>query len=150
MQKDSHPVLYYLEGILLLLGKDAINDSGVLERVAVIYKKILDQGIIMNNLKSKQYYRSDVIAQSIRIGSLLYLHGNLSEIDYETVEQNLSYLIENFVCEGYVSFFRKDEINNYLNAWCAMFTFQAIDLFIGSKEKMLLECKPKLVYQSIY
>lgn len=150
IKKDSHPIFYYLEGLLLLSGKKFFKDTGIIDYVANIFVQLLAQGAVSNNSTTKEYMRSDVLSQQIRIGSLLYSYGKLTKPEYLAVEKLVYYLIDNFYDEGYICFFEKDNPNNYYNAWCAMFAYQALDLFLNSKENMNEYSDAEFFYQSIY
>ncbi len=150
IKKDSHPIFYYLEGLLLLSGKNFIKDTSIIDYVTSIYIQLLAQGTISNNSTTKEYMRSDVLSQQIRIGSILYSYGKLTKSEYSAIEKLVDYLIDNFYDEGYICFFEKDTPNNYYNAWCAMFAYQALDLFLNSKEKMIESSNADFFYQSVY
>lgn len=137
LKTDTHPLMYYLEGIIILSDIDLVNtiNSHHLEKAVTIYKKIIricKKNFLMDNLCTGTYCRSDVLAQFVRVGILLDVKGQLNEEERKYVFDILKFSIDTFVENGKVCFFEKDKNQNYYNVWCAMFLCQAIDLFCVS------------------
>ena len=131
---DMHPTHYYLEGAATtaLHGYSDIS----LEQVAGIYRRIMKHqmpdGCLPSNLVSPDaVVRSDVIAQALRIGSILRDLGYLTDAqELEQLDRLYAALLKFIAPSGAVSFFPIDGAHpTFWNAWCAMFAHQALALY---------------------
>ncbi len=136
MDIDSHPLLYYLEGLALasdftFLYKNFPANN--FEKIHYVFKKLLvisDDVGLLDNPKRGSYRRSDVLAQFVRIGLLLRMKNMLSDEELLSLKNILDDILERFYMDGNVLFFDKERGNNNINAWCAMFLYQAIDFYL--------------------
>jgi hypothetical protein len=125
-----HPTLYYIEGLIQI---GLLSDQSILlEAAAQTYWTIIAQlpgEVPPENLQSEPLrFRSDVIAQCLRMGSLLV---SMNLIEGQAIERILS------ACRvGLHKFIRTDgavafqipghgECSQW-NSWCAMFSLQAL------------------------
>lgn len=156
LETDSHPLMYYLEGLILLSNLDSndLKNTDVLERAVLIYKKIIENcknGLLRDNLLTGTYHRSDVLAQFVRMGAILDIKGYLDEDEKNYVRCIFESIIDKFVENGKVCFFEKNNKQNYYNTWCAMFLYQAIEFFnissdIETKSNFLIESMSKRIF----
>lgn len=131
-KKDSHPIMYFFEGTLLLLNKQNLlinNQKDINDIVSKFKCLIVENKVLYNNPTQKEYIRSDVLAQVVRIGSLLYMYNHIPQESFEIIKTNLQFLLEHFYENGFICFYDKKVECNFYNIWCGMFTVQAIDFF---------------------
>lgn len=137
LEKDCHPIMYFFEGALLLLKKQNIlikNQEDINDLVSKFKCLIKENMVLYNNPTQKEYIRSDVLAQVVRIGSLLYMYNQIPQEFFEIIKINLQFLLEHFYENGFICFYDKKVERNFYNTWCGMFTAQAIDFFCKAME----------------
>lgn len=131
LKRDSHPIMYYMEGILLFNTKKFERSKNALKKITKYYLKILQSDeVITNNFYRKQYIRSDVLAQAVRVGCILHILGEITEVEFGKVKSLLEYLLNQFYEEGYICYTERNDSPNFYNTWCEMFSYQAIDFFL--------------------
>jgi hypothetical protein len=123
---DLHPLLYCLEGELLL---GAYEAAGPRAELAGAYKRLMAHqrvdGSLPGSLEAdERAVRADVVAQALRIGALLRAHGALEDEGWpQRLEGLAATLLTHVGRDGSVAFHRGDARGN---AWAAMFAHQAL------------------------
>ncbi len=136
LKTDSHPLMYYLEGILLLCecgNFDEIKMKKYQKKAKEVYLNIIQligDDLLLDNPTTGTYVRSDVLAQFVRIGVLLINNELLPAETMNYIKRILDYICDKHVVEGRVCFFDKNKDENFYNTWCAMFLYQALDYFL--------------------
>lgn len=129
-----HPVFYFLEGLLFhsICGYDP---EGI-GKVVGIYERIMELQDSSGYLPAGPGVgpapcRSDVIAQALRIGSVLRRFGHLSGARWDAKLRGLANALLDFVStQGAVSQYPiRAPYMQCWNAWCSMFAYQALLLY---------------------
>jgi hypothetical protein len=127
---DLHPLLYCLEGELLLGACEAARPQGEL---AGAYERLMAHQRADGSLPGAldggdQAVRADVLAQAVRIGALLRAHGALDGDAWRRRLDGLARaLLSHIRSDGSVAFHRGDGRGN---AWAAMFAHQALVAYV--------------------
>ena len=128
---ELHPLLYGLEG-LLVAGES-------LDSVEQIYRRLLElqaaDGSLPSTVDRPGEVRSDVLAQALRVGSLLRADGRLREDEWTARLDALAGALLRHVRDDGGVLFATDQ--GVANAWCAMFTHQALLLHSRAKSGAL-------------
>jgi hypothetical protein len=124
---DLHPVLYCLEGELLMDGRD----SAPREQLAGGYKRLIAHqradGSVPGSLRADEAtMRADVLAQALRTGALLRRQGLEGEVSQRRLDGLATALLSHVRRDGSVAFHRGDGRGN---AWAGMFAHQALCLY---------------------
>lgn len=133
---DSHPLMYYLEGILLLCEMGDLDDvkkKRYQQKAREVYLNVIhliSDDLLLDNPTAGTYVRSDVLAQFVRIGVLLINDDLLPVETMNYIKCILDYICDKHIVEGRVCFFDKEQDENFYNTWCAMFLYQALDYFL--------------------
>jgi hypothetical protein len=132
--EDLHPTLYYLEGLVAFALQD--YEAGLWAKIAKLFETLmsyqgLDHTLPANPATARNQVRADVLAQALRIGCILKSQGYLEGLDWE---HQLSGLYENLLgfmgAEGAISFHPlTEQYPQHWNAWCTMFTHQALSFY---------------------
>jgi hypothetical protein len=121
---DLHPTLYSLEGLVQLdhlLGRPSYTNLAASEYLGLLKNGMADELL-------GAHARSDVIAQALRLGVLLA--DRLQALDTHALLARLSERLSDHIGEdGSVSFRSDRTLPQELNAWCAMFTYQALHYY---------------------
>lgn len=138
-----HPHSYSAEG-LLYVGDKLNNNEYILSAVKACewaLKNQLSNGGIPyyyeNNGHGIPYERVDVLAQTLRLGCLLYSMKRLEEKYVDNLKRLKDRLCEFQITKGAKEekgafFFGTDydgNQRNHANSWCSMFAFQALDMY---------------------
>lgn len=136
LNSDGHPLMYYLEGCVLLSNNPTLGSNTrkqLLQKAVHVFKRIAEiiryEGLNQVLFRNTEY-RSDVLCQFARLGFSLMLIDQLDTSWFEFLKEILEYVINNFVIDGKVLFFDKNTSENYINAWSAMFLYQALDFVV--------------------
>lgn len=122
---DLHPTLYFLEGAVQLAVRDGRRDCW--QAAYRLFQRVLElqlpSGGLPEHPASKEQ-RSDVIAQALRIGTILAGYGAMVAPDSLAA---LAGAYQEYVRhDGAVAFRRPESDGNHWNAWAAMFGLQAL------------------------
>lgn len=129
---ELHPLLYHVEGLLLL------GDAGAGSRrwglAAEIFDEIMARQRSDGDLPSsfsdeRAEPRSDVTAQALRIGTLLVEAGYLPGRRLRRLGGLADALRGYADPRGGVRFRRADAAQRHVNVWCTVFAYQALALF---------------------
>ncbi len=129
---DLHPLFYFMEG-MVLLGLSR-SDEEALKSAAKVFEFVMRSqkanGALPAQLgDASAPERSDVVAQALRMGCILMDLGLLGNSESEVAQRlgALARCLSRFIDRrGAVSFFEIGGGNQeYWNAWCAMFSYQA-------------------------
>lgn len=125
--QELHPLLYALEGMLLVTGRAANGDAlCVVERLVSRLMELQAPDGTLPETIDGGIVRSDVIAQALRVCLLLrgrqYLTG---QVWTDRVDRLTDALLGFVRQDGGVLFSREQSISN---TWCAMFALQALYL----------------------
>jgi hypothetical protein len=131
LKGETHPILYYLEGLLLAGAYDI--DEEAWSQAAFVYNRLMEAQLPEGSLPSRlndtgTAIRSDVLAQALRIGSILRSRGYLSHFWEEklaTLAMSLKSFVQN---DGSVQFCR-DGRARHRNTCSAIFSHQALCFF---------------------
>jgi len=131
---DLHPAFYYLEGMLVLGMHDCNTEyHSVATR---LYSRIMEhqteEGCLPATVGSgTPIVRSDVVAQALRIGTILKDLGYIAGPEWDRKLRKLAESLAKFVTsEGLTSFYPiGDGSPKHWNAWCAMVTYQALSFY---------------------
>jgi hypothetical protein len=130
---EAHPLLYSIEG-LMLCGY-YLRDPSLWRTAAETYARLLDYqaadgGLAASVPDSGSVQRSDVIAQTLRIGCLLRHLGHLKP-NWDSRLEGLASALDRFLLtDGAVSFLDPQvAASTHRNTWCAMFAHQAYWLY---------------------
>lgn len=135
----------------VLGGRDGIQAVSRVTRLFQQIQRITEDGPFMDNPLHGTYLRSDVLAQLVRIGSLLKLGGCLGQEGMVYIKYILDYAIDAFVADGRVCFFEKERPDNFYNTWCAMFLCQAISLYqIASSSEPFADAEVNRICQRVF
>ena len=120
---ELHPLLYGLEGLIL--------SGQSLDSVEQIYRRLLAlqtaDGSLPALVDGSGGVRSDVLAQALRIGALLRGADRLPGDDWtRRLDALAAALLRHVRPDGGVLFATDQDV---ANAWCAMFTHQALLLY---------------------
>ncbi|MBI3252149.1 MAG: hypothetical protein HYZ52_02360 [Candidatus Omnitrophica bacterium] len=158
LEDDSthlHPHCYTLEGLVYAyhhLGHHEL--AAPLRRgMAWLLKAVGDDGSISTFYKNRRFdfhERSDIVAQALRIGSLLYGLNVYRTPGLSSVLERIRRHLELFIYrrpsgqKGGVLYGAATDglVRMHLNAWCGMFAIQSIvmhESFVGRKRKVSLE-----------
>ncbi len=129
---DTHPILYYLEG-LLLAGAHGIDDEAwplaALAYTTLMKAQLPEGGLPPRLNDSRAPLRSDVLAQALRAGCVLRDKGCLSPSRWNLRLEQLAMNLMPFVQDdGSVEFCRNAN-QGHRNTWSAIFTHQALCFF---------------------
>lgn len=125
---DTHPILYSLEG-LVLAGAHG-RDEGAWQLAARLYSRLMEAQLTEGGLPSCLNDtctppRSDVLAQALRVGSILRSRNCLNGSGWEERLASLATALRSFVQnDGSVQFCREGK-ERHRNTWCALFSHQA-------------------------
>lgn len=133
---DLHPMLYYLEGLLDFALR--AGDARILSDIEAQWMHMLGLQAPDGSLRSKfggpsADVRSDVVAQALRLGTLLRQLGYLPGSEWAHRLGSLAAALATFIgADGAVAFrspSRAMAAPTQWNAWCAMFAYQALTLY---------------------
>ncbi|HTD38420.1 MAG TPA: hypothetical protein VK669_12965 [Candidatus Limnocylindrales bacterium] len=130
---ELHPLLYHVEGLLLLGG--ALAEAAPRWRLAAeIFDEIMARQRSDGDLPSsfsdeRAEPRSDVTAQALRIGTLLVQAGYLPGRRLRRLGGLADALRGYADPSGGVRFRRADSAPRHVNVWCTVFAYQALSLF---------------------
>lgn len=131
---DLHSLFYCLEGLLIV--GNIMDTTSLWENTARIYTDVMayygSDGNFSFGISTEQVcFRSDVIAQALRIGIILKEIGLLHQTHWKEKLDRLYRCLARYVGQdGGVRFVPDDGISQtHWNVWCAMFAFQACDLY---------------------
>lgn len=140
LPNHPHPYLYFLEGLLIYAGH--CNDSDaikvVIQKSAPILASRFERCAVRSGVNHPfAITRSDVIAQIVRVGSVLISLGFDTAHGIERqVEKHHGDLAEFVGSDGAVYFSPKTAAHRrYRNTWSAMFAFQAFSFYNQLKKK---------------
>jgi hypothetical protein len=131
---DLHPLLYGLEGALLL---DACDSDGPRTELAGAFERLMAHqradGSLPGSLDAgEQLVRADVLAQALRVGVLLRSRGALDGDGWRQRLDGLARALASHIRhDGSVAFHRGDGRGN---AWAAMFAHQALVAYVCEAE----------------
>lgn len=128
----THPILYFLEGLLLAGAYEIDEEAWSL--AAGVYTKLMEAQSPEGSLPSRLNgtggpLRSDVLAQALRIGCILRSRGYLSQFRWEEKLAALATALEFFVQNDGPVQFCQDGIERHRNTWSAIFSHQALCFF---------------------
>jgi len=128
-----HPTLYALEGCLL--AGDAYLPLITKGFEAVIQLQGAD-GSLPESPDNAQPYRSDIIAQALRVGVLLEQRLQMPGRFQPALDQLATCLCQRITAIGYLPF--DPATSNQPNTWCAMFAEQALRLYRAMQQNQPL------------
>jgi hypothetical protein len=123
---ELHPLLYGLEGLLIL---EPAPSEHTIDVVEGLYERLLrlqaaDGSLPAASGGSSHEVRADVIAQALRVGALLRAARRLEGDTWRRRLDGLAtVLLQHVRADGGVSFSTDRDV---ANAWCAMFAHQAL------------------------
>ena len=129
---ELHPVLYGIEGLLML---SPPARAGALDAAERAYERLMEVQAPDRTLPSAAdgkggEVRADVVAQALRVGQLLRRAGRLGGDDWQRRLEALAGDVAAGVREdGGVLFSAEHQV---ANTWCAMFALQALELSRGA------------------
>lgn len=125
--QEAHPLLYAIEGMLILDGAAGGQGLADAERLFIRLMEMHDGGGILTETVSGGIVRSDVLAQALRAGLLLRGRQYLAGSQWTERLDRLAEALLDFVQpDGGVLFARDQRISN---TWAAMFAHQALYLY---------------------
>jgi hypothetical protein len=141
--QEVHPLLYGIEGMLILSGN---RDGQGLQIVERLFVRLMEDAQASDGTLSENIdcgiVRSDVLAQALRVGLLLRGRGHLTGSMWEDRLDRLADALLGFVRpDGGVLFSRNEAT---ANTRCALFALQALDL---SARKDTCEPTPTAAFQ---
>jgi hypothetical protein len=141
--QEVHPLLYGLEGMLILSGKRDGQGLQVVERLFVrLMEDVQASDGTLPETINRGIVRSDVLAQALRVGLLLRGRGHLTGSAWEDRLDRLADALLGFVRpDGGVVFSRDEAI---ANTRCTLFALQALYL---SARKDTREPAPTAAFQ---
>lgn len=123
---ELHPLLYGLEGLLML---QPAPTERTLDSVERAYERLLRLQAVDGSLPAaagSSEVRADVVAQALRVGALLRAAGRPPDADRgRRLDALADVLLRHVRADGGVLFSLDQDI---ANAWCAMFAHQALVL----------------------
>jgi hypothetical protein len=134
IQGDLHPLLYCLEGALLI---GACNTPRLRTELAGAYERLMAHqradGSLPGSLSpGQEVVRADVLAQALRVGALVRSRGALDGDDWRRRLDGLARaLCSHIRADGSVAFHHGDGRGN---AWAAMFAHQALVAYVREAE----------------
>lgn len=143
--EDLHPFYYYLEGFIL--SDVRANHWQDIFNVESIYSEVMRQQSLNGGLPASlaedcDEQRSDVIAQALRVGSILKSKGLIQGEQWDVKLDKLAASLEKYFLDGQgaVTFFEKNSSKPlFYNAWATMFTFQALYFYELATEGKALD-----------
>jgi hypothetical protein len=150
-----HPHLYSAEGLLYAgdyFGMERFIDSA---RKAVnwVLSSIKDDGGVPKKFTGTEfvpYYRSDILAQTLRLGSIFFGMGKSGEGGQEVLSKLRKCLVRFQYNRGnrqdggfYYGFTLDGNKKDHLNSWCTMFALQALmtyDEIVVKRQEKNMEC----------
>jgi hypothetical protein len=128
--QELHALLYGLEGMLILNGRDGDGSDGLLADAEAFYRRLMELQAADGTLPETVgggIVRSDVLAQALRVGMLLRGRGRLEGAQWNDRLHRLADALVGLVQpDGGVLFARHQDV---ANTWCAMFAHQALYLY---------------------
>jgi hypothetical protein len=125
--QELHPLLYGLEGILILDGAAGGPGLADAERLFIRLMDLQDADGVLTETVNGGIVRSDVLAQALRAGLLLRGRQYLADDRWNERLDRLADALLDFVQpDGGVLFARNQTISN---TWAAMFAHQALYLY---------------------
>lgn len=116
-----HPTLYYAEGVL---AADARYWAGVSPLLARLLKLANAEGALPESPDAPGVWRSDVVAQALRVGVLLQRHGVPGAPSRTRLDALAEVLVARVAADGSIPF--RSDAPPLANTWCAMFAEQAL------------------------
>ncbi|MFK0293153.1 hypothetical protein ACIQU6_22110 [Streptomyces sp. NPDC090442] len=127
----SHPALYALEG---LLQAEVAGHAEYHDELRHGYHELLDHadGGVLHEVAAdpSSRVRSDVLAQALRVGSVLAGRGELDGRHTDRLDEIARVLVSHVDPHGGTWFDRTGDAGARYNTWCAMFAHQAL-AFLG-------------------
>ena len=130
---ELHPLLYGLEGLLMLAPTGSEPGLEVVERAFERLAALqAPDGSLPAAVTGSATVRSDVLAQALRVGALLRAAGRLQDESWAPrLDALASALLRHVREDGSVLFTAEGD---FLNAWCAMFAHQALLLHARTRQ----------------
>jgi hypothetical protein len=122
-----HPTLYYLEGLLACDPRHWPGAAPLLARVLALDN---GRGELPESPHAPGVWRSDVIAQALRVGIMLRARGVPGAPVAAALERLAAALVPRVAADGAIAF-RPDAQPPLPNVWCAMFAEQALRWHAG-------------------
>ena len=116
-----HPTLYYAEGVL---AADESNWPGVAPLLARMLELANEDGALPEAPDVRAVWRSDVLAQALRVGVFLRAHGVAGAPGAARLDAMAQALAARVGDDGAIPF--RTDAPPLANAWCAMFAEQAL------------------------
>jgi hypothetical protein len=143
---EWHADLYFIEGLVLLAMHE--NDERIWLATVHSLQLLVDrvthckQGSALASCHAFAD-RSDTVAQTLRLASILLSQGYLRNSRWREVLEDLALRLCSFIqSDGAVAWLNNPEVAvRHLNAWSAMFTYQALLFYDKVSRKGLLPAK---------
>jgi hypothetical protein len=135
--RELHPLLYGLEGLLILEPAPSEQTLDMMERM---YERLLrlqaaDGSLPAAAVSGAGEVRSDVLAQALRVGALLRGTRRLNSERARRLDALATALLRYVRADGGVLFSTEQAI---ANTWCAMFAHQALLLHSRTRNRVSL------------
>jgi len=116
-----HPTLYYLEGVLATERANWTGGAALLARLLALAN---DEGALPEAPDAPGVWRSDVLAQALRVGVALQRHDIEGAPSQERLQLLAQALARRVRDDGSIAF--RTDAAPLANTWCAMFAEQAL------------------------